>query len=491
VDEAIYKRWRLGTVRRMFKRFVSIGLGVIAGYLMTLGVMQVVNAWGLWPDSQINRSSDQVSQVLRLLNRHYVDETEVTAPKLADHAIQSMLGALDPYSQFLPPQAFRHLEEEVDGAFGGIGVQVEELNDRIVVVTPIAGTPGERAGILRGDVFVAVDGEDVGPLKLEQLVARLRGKPGTSVTLTVERGDPARRIDFTLKREVIRVESVRDVEMLEEGIGYVRVSIFAERTGRDFKAALARLREEGARAIVIDLRNNPGGLLNTAAEVVEPFFPRGELIVYTQGRRRQDRIELRAKGEREALRLPLAVLINNGSASAAEIVAGALQDTERAVLIGEKTFGKGSVQTIFPLRGGSALRLTTARYYTPSGVVIHEQGIYPDIREVLSPEEEKAIFLSRLRPDISDPADFRERFGVAPAEDTQLAAALRELRSELAGAPPTRRTLEERQAALSAARAAARAAEAEEAEAASAVHGEAEPPAEASWRPASSEEVHP
>ncbi len=457
----------------MFKRIVSIGLGVIAGYLMTLGVMQVVNAWGMWPDRQVNRSADQVSQVMRLLNRHYVDETEVAAPRLAEQAIQSMVGGLDPFSQFLPPQAYRHLEEEVDGAFGGIGVQVEELDGRIVVVTPIAGTPGERAGILRGDVFVSVDGTDVGPLRLDQFVARLRGKPGTSVTVEIERGEPARRIEFTLKREQIRVDSVRDVELLEGGIGYIRVSLFAERTGRDFKAAVARLREEGARALVIDLRNNPGGLLNTAVEVVEPFFPRGELVVYTQGRRRQDRVELRARGDREPLRLPLAVLINNGSASAAEIVAGALQDTERAVLVGEKTFGKGSVQTIFPLRGGSALRLTTARYYTPSGVVIHEQGIHPDIREILTPEEEKAIFFRRMRPDITDPAEFRERFGVPPAEDTQLAAALRELRAELAGAPPTRRTPEQREAWLRAAREAARAAEAAEAAAAEAAEADA------------------
>lgn len=439
----------------MFKRIVSIGLGVIAGYLMTLGVMQVVNAWGVWPDRQVVRAADQVSQVMRLLNRHYVDQAEVVPAKLADHAIESMLGGLDPYSQFLPPQAYKHLEEEVDGSFGGIGVQVEELNGRILVVSPIAGTPGERAGILRGDVFVAVDGEAVGSLKLEEFVGRLRGKPGTTVKVRIERGDPARELEFALKREVIKVDSVRDVELLDGGVGYVRVSLFAERTGRDFKAALARLREQGAKALVIDLRNNPGGLLTAAAEVVEPFFPRGELIVYTQGRRPEDRMDLRAKGDREPLGLPLAVLVNNGSASAAEIVAGALQDTERAVLVGEKTFGKGSVQTIFPLKGNSALRLTTARYYTPSGVVIHEKGILPDIREALSPEEEKAIFLGRLRPDITDAAEFRERFGVPPAEDTQLAAALRELRAELAGATPTRRTPEEREAAHAAAHASA------------------------------------
>jgi carboxyl-terminal processing protease len=427
----------------MFRRIVSIGLGVIAGYLMTLGVVQVVAAWGVWPDRQTNRAADQVSQVLRLLNKHYVDEAEVGAAKLADHAIESMVGALDPYSQFLPPEAYRQLNEEVDGAFGGIGVQVEEVGGRVVVVAPIAGTPGERAGILRGDVFKRVDGAEVAEIKLDRLIGRLRGKPGTPVTVVVERGEPATEMEFKLKREVIKVDSVRDAALLEGGIGYVRVTIFGDKTGEDFKAALTQLREQGAKALVIDLRNNPGGVLTAAADLVEPFFPRGELIVYTQGRQRKDRFELRSEGGREPLKMPLAVLVNGGSASAAEIVAGALKDTKRAVLVGEKTFGKGSVQTIFPIKGEGALRLTTARYYTPSGVVIHEKGIRPDIVEVLTPEQEKAIFLSRLRPDISDPAQFRERFGVDMAEDTQLAAAIKELKAELAGAPPTRASADE------------------------------------------------
>jgi carboxyl-terminal processing protease len=439
VDEAIYKRGGLGTVRGMLKRIVSIGLGVIAGYLMTLGVVQVVSAWRLWPDRETRLATEQVTDVLRLMNRHYVEGEAVGVNTLATRAIESMVGALDPYSEFLPPQAYKHLNEEVDGAFGGIGVQVEEVGGDILVIAPIAGTPGERAGILRGDVFVRVDDESVAGLKLEEFVSRLRGKPGTQVTVTLRRGEPARELELRLKREVIKVESVRDAKLLEDGVGYVRVGVFAEKTGEEFKSAVEKLSAQGARALVIDLRNNPGGLLTSAAELVEPFFPRGELIVYTQGRRPEDRQELRSEGSREPLRLPLAVLINGGSASASEIVAGALQDTGRAVLVGEKSFGKGSVQSIYPLSGDAALRLTTARYYTPSGVVIHERGIQPDIREVLTPEEEKAIFLGRLRPDVTDPALFAEKFGVPPAEDTQLAAALRELRAQLGGAEPTRR----------------------------------------------------
>jgi carboxyl-terminal processing protease len=419
----------------MLKRIVTIGFGVIAGYLMTLGVVEVVAAWGLWPDRETSRAADQVSQVMRLLNRHYVDPNAVGGAKLADHAIESMVGSLDPYSQFLPPKAYQHLEEEVDGEFGGIGVQVEELDGRIVVVAPIAGTPGERAGILRGDVLVKVDGSDVRGLKLVEFIGKLRGRPGTSVTVGIERGEPVREIEFRLKREIIKVESVRDAELLDDGIGYVRVTMFAEKTGEEFKAAVKKLREQGARALVIDLRNNPGGLLTAAVEVVEPFFPRDELVVYTQGRDPNDREELRSENGRDPWQVPIAVLVNGGSASAAEIVAGALKDTRRAVLVGEKTFGKGSVQTIFTLKGNSALRLTTARYFTPSGVTIHEKGIQPDFREAMTPEQEKAVFLHRLRPDISDPEQFKERFGVSMVEDRQLALALRALHAELAGKP--------------------------------------------------------
>ena len=427
----------------MLKRIVTIGFGVIAGYLMTLGVVEVVAAWGLWPDRETNRAADQVTQVMRLLNRHYVDPDAVAGEKLANHAIESMVGSLDPYSQFLPPKDYRHLEEEVDGEFGGIGVQVEELDGRIVVVAPIAGTPGERAGILRGDVLVKVDGADVRGLKLSEFIGKLRGKPGTSVTVGIERGEPAREMEFRLKREIIKVESVRDTELLDDGVGYVRVTMFAEKTGAEFKAAVKKLREQGARALVIDLRNNPGGLLTAAVEVVEPFFPRDELVVYTQGRNPGDRDELRSKNGTDPWRAPVAVLVNGGSASAAEIVAGALKDTGRAVLVGEKTFGKGSVQTIFEIKGRSALRLTTARYFTPSGVTIHEKGIQPDFREVMTPEEEKAVFLHRLRPDIDDPATFKERFGVSMVADRQLAMALRALHAELAGAPLPRTKTED------------------------------------------------
>lgn len=422
----------------MVKRIISIGLGVIAGYLMTLGVVQVVQAWGFWPDRETDRAAAQVREVMLLLNKHYVDAGKVDGGKLAGQAIDGMVGALDPYSQFMTPDAFRQLEEEMDSKFGGIGVQVEEVDGKITVVAPIAGTPGERAGILRGDVFVKVDDLPLAGLKLDEAISKMRGKPGTAVTLTVARGEPAEEVEFKLKRELIQVDSVRDVAMLGDGIGYVRLAVFADKTGAEFKTAVEKLRGEGMRALVIDLRNNPGGLLTAAVEVSEVFFPRDELIVYTEGRRKEDRVELRSESKGEPLRIPVAILVNGGSASASEIVTGAMKDTNRAVIVGEKSFGKGSVQTLFGLRGDAGLRITTAKYYTPGGVSIHGKGIEPDVKIALTPEEEKAVFLHRLRPDITDPKAFEERFGVPMVEDSQLKAAEAELKAELAGAAPAR-----------------------------------------------------
>lgn len=420
----------------MFKRIMTLSLGALAGYLMTLGVVQVAQGWGWWPDRETARAAAQVREVMLLLNKYYVDAADVTPEKLSDHAIQSMMGGLDPYSEFLSSAAYVRLEEEVEGVFGGIGAQIENVEGRMVVVAPIAGTPADRAGIQRGDVLVKIDGEEVAGAELDRLLARLRGKPGSLVDLTIERGEPSQVLEFKLKREVILVESVGEPRWLEPGLGYVSIAMFGEHTGRDFRAALQKLRRTGElRALVLDLRDNPGGLLTAAVEVVSPFFRDGELVVYTEGRAPGMRVELRADNAGAPLVLPLAVVVNSASASAAEIVSGALKDTQRAVLVGEKTFGKGSVQTVFSLKNGAGLRLTTAKYYTPSGAVIHERGIVPEIEDVLNSKEEKAVRLHRLRPDVTDPKVFEQKFGVPLIADSQLEAAVKELKAELAGAP--------------------------------------------------------
>ncbi len=437
----------------MFKRILTLGLCAVLGYLVALGTLEVVSAWGLSVDRETDNAAARVREVMLLVNKNSLETEKVKGDELAARAIAGMLQPLDRHSEYLDPESYHQLEEDIGSSFGGIGVQVEQDGDQVVVVAPIAGSPGERAGILRGDVLAKVDGETMAGRKLSELVGCLRGKPGTTVVLTVFRYEGARAasvaaankasevkpagrgIEFTIKRELIRVDSVSDVELRPDGIGYVRIVQFGERTGEEFGKALEDLKNKGMRALVIDLRNNPGGLITAAESVAEPFFNRNEMIVYTQGQRADDPLEYRAKGGGVRVKVPLAVLINGGSASAAEIVTGALKDTRRAIIVGEKSFGKGSVQTIFPLRDKAALRLTTARYYTPSGYVIHAKGIEPDLKVTLTPEQEKAVFLRRLRPDVTDAAEFKAKFGVERVEDLQLDVALKALRDKLGSTP--------------------------------------------------------
>ncbi|WP_221030833.1 S41 family peptidase [Actomonas aquatica] len=408
----------------MLKRILSLSVGMVVGTLIAMGLLHVVELLGLRQDAELRKASTYYRQVLQLVQEQYVDEAAAEdVNTLTREALVGMMENLDPHSSYLRASDFAHLQEDLDSQFGGIGVQIERREDQVVVVAPIAGTPGERAGILRGDVVLAVEGESMRGKTLNEVVERMRGKPGTSVQVSFGREGVDEPIELTIVREFIRVESVTDVRMLEGNIGYVRIVQFSEPTAEEMHAALAQLLGEGARALIIDVRNNPGGLLTSAADVLEPFFERGDLLVYTQGRQAEDREELRSRNEKDPIELPMAVLINAGSASAAEILAGALKDTGKAVVVGERSFGKGSVQTLFRLNEGEALRLTTARYYTPGGETIHERGVPPDVEVIMSPDEDRNVALQRLRPDLNDPAAFEERFGIAPVADRQLDAA--------------------------------------------------------------------
>jgi len=412
----------------MLKRILSVAAGVLLGSVLALGTFRLAALLGIWPGGEADRAAAHVRDVLRLVSQNYVEEKEVDYSTLTRSALRGVVESLDPHSDFLEARDYRSLQEDMSNEFGGIGVQVEMRNKRVVVIAPISGTPGERAGILRGDEIVSVDGQDLEGVSMDDVISRLRGRPRTEVTVGFHRPDTGKDFTLTLTREVIKLESVNDARLLDAGVGYLRLSQFSERTGEEFVRALRRLEEEGMTSLVLDLRNNPGGLLDAAVAVAEPFFSKNELIVYTQGRNPGDREEFRSRADRPPLRLPVAVLINAGSASAAEIVAGALKDTERAVIVGERSFGKGSVQSIFRLGGGEALRLTTARYYTPSGVTIHEKGVDPHVEVVMTPEEDGKLRLQRARDDIRDPEEFKQRFGFEPIEDRQLQVALDVLR---------------------------------------------------------------
>jgi len=315
------------------------------------------------------------TEVLALVQKHYVEETKTK--DLIYGAIRGMLSTLDPHSAFMPPDVYKEVQVETKGEFGGIGIQIGMKENRLTVIAPIDGTPAEKAGVKAGDFIIKVDDESTKDMTLIDAVEKMRGPKGTKVTLTIQRDGVADPLVFGLVREIIKIESVR-FKMLEGNIGYIRITQFQDQSAKDVANALLKLREQHMQSLILDLRNNPGGLLNSAVEVSEQFLGLNRLIVYIKTREgRKDDYVAHIKEQPDDY--PVIVLVNEGSASASEIVAGALQDWGRAVIVGLQTFGKGSVQTILPLGDGSGLRLTTAKYYTPKGRSIHGVGIAPDI----------------------------------------------------------------------------------------------------------------
>ena len=319
------------------------------------------------------------TEVFAKIKNDYVEPVEDKA--LLENAIRGMLSGLDPHSSYLVPDDYQELQAGTSGEFGGLGIEVGMEDGFVKVIAPIDDTPAQRAGVEAGDLVIRLDDTPVKGMSLGDAVKVMRGEPGTDIVLTIVREGVDRPIRITITRDVIRVTSVRS-RALEPGYGYVRISQFQLRTGESLREAVDELRDEagddGLKGLVLDLRNNPGGVLNAAVSVSDAFLEEG-IIVYTEGRMDDAKLTFSAKGSDILDGTPLVVLVNAGSASASEIVAGALQDHGRAVIMGEKTFGKGSVQTILPLGNGSALKLTTARYYTPSGTSIQARGIVPDI----------------------------------------------------------------------------------------------------------------
>jgi len=328
------------------------------------------------------------TDVLGLLQKEYVEETK--SNELMYGAIKGMLETLDPHSAFMPPNMYKEMQEETKGRFEGLGIEITIKEGILMVVSPIEDTPAFKAGIMAGDQILKIDGDSTKNLTLMDSVKRLRGPKGTQVTITIMREGFTKPREFTLTRDVIPVRSVRH-ELLEKQYGYIRLSQFQEKTEGELDKALKALEEESKgsmKGLVLDLRNNPGGLLDQAVKVADRFIESG-LIVSMEGRREDQKMKFFAHSQGTIARYPLIVLVNGGSASASEIVAGAIQDHGRGILVGTQTFGKGSVQTIFPLKDGSGLRLTTARYFTPNGRSIQAKGIIPDIlvKPALSEEE--------------------------------------------------------------------------------------------------------
>ena len=380
-------------MRSRIEKLGLIGLGLIAGVLLSLqfSAMAEKEAIAPLPITELRAFSD----VFGRIKSDYVEP--VTDKQLITSAINGMLSGLDPHSAYLDEAAFKELREGTQGEFGGLGIEVGMEDGLVKVISPIEDTPAYHAGLKTGDLIIKLDDTLVKGMTLNDAVSHMRGKPGSKITLTVLRKNESKPLVFTITRAVIKVKSVK-YKLIEPGYGYVRITQFQEHTGANLAAALETLDKESKGqmyGLVLDLRNDPGGLLTSAVAVSSAFLPKDSLVVYTDGRTEDSKMRLiatpddylRGNSKTDYLKklpaifksVPIVVLVNGGTASASEIVSGALQDHKRAVIMGTQTFGKGSVQTILPLGNDTAIKLTTARYYTPSGRSIQVKGITPDI----------------------------------------------------------------------------------------------------------------
>jgi carboxyl-terminal processing protease len=374
-------------------------------------------------------SLELFSYVMEKVRKEYVDGQNLKYQDLVYGALKGMLNTLDPHSEFMEPEKFKELQSDTQGAFGGLGIVISMKDNFITVIAPMEDTPGFKAGILSGDRIVRIDGKSTEKMTSQDAVKYLRGEPDTSVKVTIFRPSSGQTKEFSLKRAIINVDMVKDINgkkefpLSDNKIGYVRLVQFGEKTSDELEKALVKLKKQGMQALVLDLRWNPGGLLEQAVDVCEKFLPRGQLVVTTEGRNSAQNTARYANGKDEVAGMPIVVLVNLGSASASEIVAGCLQDLKRGIVLGEKSFGKGSVQSILPLTDGSALRLTTAKYYTPSHKVIHEQGITPDVFVPMTDDEERDLLFQRT-PGGLESLKEADRDRVAHARDPQLERAM-------------------------------------------------------------------
>jgi len=397
---------------------VALLLNLAVGAKIYLSAAQATNN-----DDSAQQNLEVFTDAMQKIRSEYVDGKDLKYQQLVYAALKGMVGKLDPHSEFLDETSFQQLQDDTEGQFGGLGLVVAIKDGYVTVVAPMEDTPGFRAGILTGDRIVRVEGKSVEKLPLTEVVKQLRGEPGSAVKLAVERPSTGVTKNYTLLRAVIQMTMVKDINgkkefpLDENKIGYLRITQFAEKTANELESALGKLKRQGMKGLIIDLRWNPGGLLEQAVAVCQKFLPRGQLVVSTEGRRLMEKYFAKGDGD-ELKNVPIVVLVNLGSASAAEIVTGCLQDLHRAVILGEKTFGKGSVQTIFPLEDGSALKLTVAKYYTPSHKVIHQHGIMPDILVPVSDEEEAAILLKRA-PGAVESLPEKDRVRVSEIRDEQ------------------------------------------------------------------------
>jgi len=360
------------------KRYRSVILWTLMG--LTLFTILAISKWTLLDNASAleNESYKRLkifAEAITLLKDNYVED--IDDKQLIYGAIKGMLSSLDPHSSFMTPEAYKEMQVDTKGEFGGLGIQIGIKDNMLTVIAPIEDTPAFKAGIKAGDKILKINGESTKDMSLYDAVAKLRGQKGTSVTITIMREGFEKPQDITIVRDIISIKSVK-VKTIDDGIGYIKLLQFQQKTASELENALNTLKKDNINSLILDLRNNPGGLLNSSVDVASYFLPPQRLIVSIKGKK-DEKTDFYTTGNIHYPDLPMVVLVNEGSASASEIVAGALQDWKRALIIGTKTFGKGSVQTVVPLSDGSAMRITTALYYTPKGRSIQATGIVPDI----------------------------------------------------------------------------------------------------------------
>jgi len=363
---------------------------------------------------QAYQEMELLADVFSVIEQKYVEEKPIK--DVVYGAISGIMSALDSYSQFLEPDNYKELLVETEGKFGGIGIEITIRDGLLTIVSPIEDTPGWEAGLKAGDIIVKIEDEVTKGITLNEAVKKLRGDPDTKVTITVLKERDKKLEDVTITRGIIKIKDIKRATIIDSDIGYVRLSEFRETTARDLDKALAKLNKKGMKALILDLRNNPGGFLDSAIDVASRFLDKGKVVVSTKSRDR-DAVGYQAGGAgKKFLDIPMVVLINGGSASGSEIVAAALRENSRAITLGEKSFGKGSVQTIIPLSDGSALRMTTSKYFTPLGNDIHEEGIDPDIIVVEEQVAEEDIF-EKIQEEKKKDFDYKTDYQIVRAVD--------------------------------------------------------------------------
>jgi len=359
------------------KKFIPIlfAILIVSASVFSMLSVKITDVYAAKETSRYEQL-DMFTDALNVIEKHYVEDVDMET--LINGAIKGMLSELDPHSSFMTPELFKEFQVETKGEFGGLGITISIKDNILTIISPIEDTPADKAGLKAGDKIIRIENKPTTNISLEEAVDKLRGKPGTKVTITIFREGEDKPFDVTITRDIITIKAVKS--RVIDNIGYIRLTQFKQDASKEVQDTLKKLKNEDIKGIIMDLRNNPGGLLTEAVNVSGTFLPEGKTVVYTKDRDGKEKHLKTNRSRYSELEMPMIVLVNEGSASASEIVAGALQDYKRALILGQTTFGKASVQTIIPMGNGSALKLTTARYYTPNGTSIQNVGIEPDIK---------------------------------------------------------------------------------------------------------------